>query len=194
MRGESELSTRRSRVQRLQQQRAAFAECGVHVVHCSDDEASRLPATRAGMSRSHDEYHRADARMEGRHVALSFAVNWVGVIVGNVALLVIGFVWFIPKVFGDRWTAYMGRPDEQLKPGPDFVLSILSGTLNSFVMAVLALNLKATAAGDGILSASSYGPASSSATCPRTRSSLSGRGDFGASTLHMPSSRRSCSL
>lgn len=94
-------------------------------------------------------------------MALSFAVNWVGVIVGNIALLVIGFVWFMPKVFGDRWIAYMGRPGEQLnevkerltyrKPGPDFVLSILSGTLNSFVMAVLALNLKATTAGDGIL-------------------------------------------
>jgi len=42
-------------------------------------------------------------------------------------------------------------PGEQLKPGPDFILSVLSGTLNSFVMAVLALNLKATTAGDGIL-------------------------------------------
>jgi hypothetical protein len=84
-------------------------------------------------------------------MALSFAVNWVGVIVGNIALLVIGFVWFMPKVFGDRWIALMGRPGEQLKPGPDFVLSILSGTLNSFVMAVLALNLGATTAGDGIL-------------------------------------------
>lgn len=52
---------------------------------------------------------------------------------------------------GDRWIAYLGRPGEQLRPGPDFVLSILSGTLNSFVMAVLALNLKATTAGDGIL-------------------------------------------
>jgi Protein of unknown function (DUF1761) len=84
-------------------------------------------------------------------MALSFAVNWVGVIVGNIALLVIGFVWFMPKVFGDRWIAYMGRPGEQLKPGPDFVLSILSGTLNSFVMAVLALNLKAATTGDGIV-------------------------------------------
>lgn len=84
-------------------------------------------------------------------MALSFAVNWAGVIAGNVALLVIGFVWFMPKVFGDRWIALMGRPGEQLKPGPDFVLSILAGTLNSFVMAVLALNLKATTVGDGIL-------------------------------------------
>jgi hypothetical protein len=57
----------------------------------------------------------------------------------------------MPKLFGNRWIAYMGRPGEQLKPGPDFVLSILSGTLNSFVMAVLALNLKATTAGDGVL-------------------------------------------
>ena len=84
-------------------------------------------------------------------MALSFAVNWVGVIVGNVALLVIGFVWFMPQVFGNRWIAYMGRPGEQLTPGPDFILSILSGTLNSFVMAVLALNLKASTAGDGVL-------------------------------------------
>ena len=84
-------------------------------------------------------------------MALSLAVNWVGVIVGNVALLIIGFVWFMPNVFGDRWIALMGRPGEQLRPGPDFVLSILSGTLNSFVMAVLALNLKATTAGDGIV-------------------------------------------
>lgn len=59
-------------------------------------------------------------------MALSFAVNWVGVIVGNVALLVIGFVWFRPTVFGDRWIAYQGRPGEQFKPGPDFILSILS--------------------------------------------------------------------
>ncbi|HEX6061276.1 MAG TPA: DUF1761 domain-containing protein [Candidatus Limnocylindria bacterium] len=84
-------------------------------------------------------------------MALSFAVNWVGVIVGNIALLIIGFVWFMPTVFGDRWIALMGRPGEQLKPGPDFVLSILSGTLNSFVMAVLALNLKATTIGDGVV-------------------------------------------
>ena len=84
-------------------------------------------------------------------MALSFAVNWVGVIVGNIALLIIGFVWFMPNVFGDRWIALMGRPGEQLRPGPDFVLSILSGTLNSFVMAVLALNLGATTVGDGIL-------------------------------------------
>lgn len=84
-------------------------------------------------------------------MALSFAVNWVAVIAGNVALLIIGFVWFMPKVFGDRWIALMGRPGEQLTPGPDFVLSILSGTLNAFVMAVLALNLKSTTVGDGIL-------------------------------------------
>lgn len=84
-------------------------------------------------------------------MALSFSVNWVGVIVGNIALLVIGFVWFMPQLFGNRWMAYIGRPGEQMRPGPEFILSVLSGTLNSFVMAVLALNLKATTAGDGIL-------------------------------------------
>lgn len=84
-------------------------------------------------------------------MALSFAVNWIGVIVGNVALLVIGFVWFMPNVFGNRWIALMGRPGEQLRAGPEFIVSVLAGTLNSFVMAVLALSLKATTVGDGIL-------------------------------------------
>ena len=84
-------------------------------------------------------------------MALSFAVNWVGVIIGNVALLVIGFVWFMPNVFGNRWIALMGRPGEQMRPGPEFIVSVLAGTVNSFVMAVLALNLKATTAGDGVL-------------------------------------------
>lgn len=84
-------------------------------------------------------------------MALSFAVNWVGVIVGNIALLLIGFVWFMPNVFGDRWIALMGRPGEQLRPGPEFIVSVLAGTVNAFVMAVLALNLKAATVGDGIL-------------------------------------------
>ena len=84
-------------------------------------------------------------------MALSFAVNWIGVIVGNVALLVIGFVWFMPNVFGNRWIALMGRPGEQLRPVPEFIVAVLAGTLNSFVMAVLALSLKATTVGDGIL-------------------------------------------
>ena len=84
-------------------------------------------------------------------MALSLSVNWVGVIVGNIALLVIGFIWFMPSVFGNRWIALMGRPGEQLKPGPEFIVSVLAGTVNSFVMAVLALNLKATTAGDGVL-------------------------------------------
>ena len=31
-------------------------------------------------------------------MALSFAVNWVAVLAGNIALLIIGFVWFMPNV------------------------------------------------------------------------------------------------
>src|SRR5205814_7804934 len=119
-----------------------------HGVHRRHVKASRMPA----MWQRRITIPPSQARgRDGERMTLTFAVSWLGVIVGNVALLVIGFVWFMPRVFGDRWTAYMGRPGEQLRPGPDFVLSILSGTLNAFVMAVLALNLKATTAADGVL-------------------------------------------
>jgi len=57
----------------------------------------------------------------------------------------------MPNVFGNRWIALMGRPGEQLRPGPEFIVSILAAALNAFVMAVPARNLKATTAGDGVL-------------------------------------------
>jgi hypothetical protein len=136
-------------VQRLHRQNAVFDVRRAVRLSMGGIKAIRVPG---GARYPWGGEHRCGRAHGGKAlVALSFAVNWVGVIVGNVALLVIGFVWFMPNVFGNRWIALMGRPGEQLRPGPDFVLSILSGTLNSFVMAVLALNLKATTVGDGVL-------------------------------------------
>lgn len=84
-------------------------------------------------------------------MALSFAVSYVAVVVATVAALVIGFIWFMPKVFGSRWLAYLGRPGEQLRPGPEFALSIASAFVNAWTLAVLALNLKAASAMDGVV-------------------------------------------
>jgi uncharacterized protein DUF1761 len=84
-------------------------------------------------------------------MALSFAVNYVAVVVATVAALIVGFIWFMPMVFGSRWLAYLGRPGEQLRPGPEFVLSIASAFVNAWTLAVLALNLKAASAMDGVV-------------------------------------------
>lgn len=36
-------------------------------------------------------------------------LNWLEVIVAAVAAVVIGFIWYLPMVFGKRWAASIGR-------------------------------------------------------------------------------------
>ncbi len=40
---------------------------------------------------------------------ITFDLNWVAVIVAAVASIVIGFIWYMPAVFGQRWAAASGR-------------------------------------------------------------------------------------
>ena len=58
-------------------------------------------------------------------MALDFAVNYVAVVGATVAVMVFGFIFFLPQVFGARWMALIGRPNEPMRPGPEFVISIL---------------------------------------------------------------------
>jgi hypothetical protein len=47
-------------------------------------------------------------------VAVNFGVNYLAVVVAEVVALVIGFVWYSPRVFGNRWMAYLGTTQAQL--------------------------------------------------------------------------------
>ena len=72
------------------------------------------------------------------------AVNWVAVIAATIAGVVIGFVWYLPQVFGRRWAAAVGRD----LPGPgDLSPTVyLAGIIQAFVVAyVLALFIIAAA-------------------------------------------------
>ena len=43
-------------------------------------------------------------------MSLDFSVNYVAVLVATIAVMVFGFVFFLPQVFGARWMALIGRP------------------------------------------------------------------------------------
>src|SRR5438552_17151872 len=86
-------------------------------------------------------------------MAVNFGVNYLAVFVAAVVALVIGFIWYSPRVFGTRWMAYLGTTHPQLgNPGPTGMLvGVVASLLNAWVLALLALNLGGKSVTDGVL-------------------------------------------
>ncbi len=90
-------------------------------------------------------------------------LNWLAVVVAAVAAMVIGFVWYLPPLFGRRWTALVkgyGRPfadnpklDPMQPANPLMPMGVwLIGFLvNALVLALLLSLLAISSLGDGIL-------------------------------------------
>src|SRR5256886_7740054 len=85
-------------------------------------------------------------------MAVNLGVNYLAVVVAAVVALVIGFIWYSPRVFGNRWMAYLGTTQAQLgNPGPTGMLvGVVASLLNAWVLAVLALNLGGKSPTDGL--------------------------------------------
>jgi hypothetical protein len=86
-------------------------------------------------------------------MAVNFGVNYLAIVVAAVVALVIGFIWYSPRVFGNRWMAYLGTTQAQLgNPGPSgMAVGVVASLLNTWVLAVLSLNLGGKSLTDGIL-------------------------------------------
>jgi Protein of unknown function (DUF1761) len=80
-------------------------------------------------------------------------VSWVAVIVATVAYAVIGFAWFAPQVFGQRWAASVGRtlPGPGQIPWTTLVSSFVVGLVAAYVLALLAGAAGAKTLADGAL-------------------------------------------
>jgi hypothetical protein len=82
---------------------------------------------------------------------LDLGVNYIAVVAATIAVMVFGFVFFLPQVLGARWMALIGRPNEPMRPGPEFVVSIIAALLNAWTLAVLARSLGASTLSDGLV-------------------------------------------
>jgi len=80
-------------------------------------------------------------------------VNWLAVVVAAVAGFVIGFIWFLPQVFGRQWAAASGRTLPA--PGEVQYSSIALGAVGSlvtaYVLALLAGAIGASTLADGAI-------------------------------------------
>jgi len=84
---------------------------------------------------------------------VNFGVNYIAVVLAAVVALVIGFIWYSPRVFGTRWMAYLGTTQAQLgNPGPTgMAVGVVASLINAWVLAVLSLNLGGKTLTDGIM-------------------------------------------
>lgn len=88
-------------------------------------------------------------------------INYLSVLLGTFASLVIGAVWYAPKVFGAKWSKLVGfkKKDMEDKSGMPIMmaLSIVFYALVSLVLAVLHELTGGSGLGDGVLLGSILG-------------------------------------
>jgi Protein of unknown function (DUF1761) len=63
-------------------------------------------------------------------------VNYVAVLISAVAAMVLGFIWYHPKVFGNKWMSYLGKKDMTTRnPNLGYALTFLGALIMSWVLA-----------------------------------------------------------
>lgn len=72
-------------------------------------------------------------------------INWLAVLLAFVSTMLIGFVWYMPAVLGNRWMAAIGKTEEDLKNiegGPGiWVPMMVAAALTAVLLAVLISKL-----------------------------------------------------
>lgn len=68
-------------------------------------------------------------------------MNISAVAVAAIIPLLVGFIWYHPKVFANAWMKSIGATSEDLKKGPNMVLVFLLTYILSFFIAFLLQNM-----------------------------------------------------
>ncbi len=70
-------------------------------------------------------------------------INFLALLVAALSTLVVGFIWYNPKVFGSIWMRESGHTEESLKGAnmaKIFILSIIYAFLMSFILQTLVIH------------------------------------------------------
>ncbi|MFQ5968386.1 MAG: DUF1761 domain-containing protein [Acidimicrobiia bacterium] len=81
-------------------------------------------------------------------------INWPAVLVAGIALVAIGFIWYLPAVFGKTWMTEVGLTEEKAAEGrtPGVIIwTILAALATALVLAIVIGWSGATNALEGLL-------------------------------------------
>jgi hypothetical protein len=74
-------------------------------------------------------------------------MNWIAILVSALATLVVGFVWYHPKVFGTAWMKETGLTEEQLAKGNMLKIFGLTYIFSLFIVIIeMSLTIHQTGA------------------------------------------------
>ncbi len=69
-------------------------------------------------------------------------INWLAVVVATVASMIVGFIWFHPKVFGTAWMKEIGKKPEDLNASPTMYLwTALAAIITAYGLAIFFANM-----------------------------------------------------
>ena len=78
-------------------------------------------------------------------------INWLAVGLATISTMVVGTVWYLPKVFGDRWQALTGvDPNKPTSRAAAYGGSFVASAITAIVLAV-AIEFVAYGAGGSFL-------------------------------------------
>ncbi|HEX6462053.1 MAG TPA: DUF1761 domain-containing protein [Candidatus Saccharimonadales bacterium] len=68
---------------------------------------------------------------------MEVAVNWWGVILATLSTMVVGSIWYTPKVFGNKWMKLIGKSEKELgKNGMwPMVITLIVSFISAYVLA-----------------------------------------------------------
>ncbi len=71
---------------------------------------------------------------------LTTGVTWIAVIVGAILSFVLGFIWYLPKVFGKKWAEGVGIADDETSgmPLPAMILQAVGIALYAWIVGITA--------------------------------------------------------
>lgn len=84
---------------------------------------------------------------------LTTPVNFLAVLVSAVAAMVLGFVWYHPKVFGAKWLRYIHMTEKETKEmnmGQSYLIMFVGALVTAYVMAHFLFYSNAQTALDGV--------------------------------------------
>jgi hypothetical protein len=69
--------------------------------------------------------------------------NWIAILLAALSTLVVGFIWYNPKVFGNIWMKEIGMKEEDMKGGNMFkmlAVTFIYAFLISFILQFLVIH------------------------------------------------------
>ncbi|TAL13247.1 MAG: DUF1761 domain-containing protein [Chloroflexota bacterium] len=83
---------------------------------------------------------------------ITFDVNYVAVVAAAIATMIIGFIWYHPKVLGERWAASSGKTMGDMTMSPmGYGVMAITALISAWAVALIVTATHATTVTDGIM-------------------------------------------